>query len=300
MANDPTEPKKSEWYLTPEEASRVAKGHREMVNQPPTDPIAPATETKSAVAKMAVFDESKHSRGQPENAGQFAKKGNATTIASQIESLADDVQSGRISRSKIRKMHGEEAYKSVQDFIAKRHAEFGALPTDESDSQPQDSAEPEQETEEQPEPNDDGEAGHTIKDPSKIDEMVSQQEEKARKILASADSWFQDKLVDRHFKSRTMAKLRMLESHRIAKQHGWKVDAMSPSGSLYYSKGSRKLRISDHDVPETAERRHNKEAGGFSWASDGEQINTSGDDDLNDLFLELEIESQPTKPPTDD
>lgn len=46
MANEPTEPKKSEWYLTPEEASRVAKGHREMANQPPTDPIAPASHTE--------------------------------------------------------------------------------------------------------------------------------------------------------------------------------------------------------------------------------------------------------------
>ena len=51
MANDPTEPKKSEWYLTPEEASRVAKGHREMVNLPETKPIAPATKAESDKTK---------------------------------------------------------------------------------------------------------------------------------------------------------------------------------------------------------------------------------------------------------
>jgi hypothetical protein len=46
MANDPTEPKKSEWYLTPEEASRVAKGHREMVEIPETKPIPQAKKSE--------------------------------------------------------------------------------------------------------------------------------------------------------------------------------------------------------------------------------------------------------------
>ncbi len=47
MANDPNEPKKSEWYLTPEEASRVAKGHRETANLPETEPIASAPKASS-------------------------------------------------------------------------------------------------------------------------------------------------------------------------------------------------------------------------------------------------------------
>jgi hypothetical protein len=56
MANDPTEPKKSEWYLTPEEASRVAKGHREMANLPETEPIPPATKAESDKTKPETDD----------------------------------------------------------------------------------------------------------------------------------------------------------------------------------------------------------------------------------------------------
>lgn len=43
--NTPEKPK-SEWFLTPEEASRVAKGHAQMMNLPATDPIAPAKQSK--------------------------------------------------------------------------------------------------------------------------------------------------------------------------------------------------------------------------------------------------------------
>jgi hypothetical protein len=54
MSEQKQQPDKSEWYLTPEEASRVARGHREMMNLPPTTPIAPRTAIASGPEEKQV------------------------------------------------------------------------------------------------------------------------------------------------------------------------------------------------------------------------------------------------------
>jgi hypothetical protein len=267
MANDPTEPQKSEWYLTPEEASRVAKGHREMVELPETKPIAPEQKGDTEVKKMASFVESDHPRGQPDNAGQFAAK---------HSELADAVQTGKMSRGQVRKQHGEDAYKAVQKEIERRntlpkqyvdHEEPSeAESSDDSDLTEQESQQPES-------------TPTTIKEPEEINTAVDKMRTSAEKAIALAKTDFGRDLVDVRFVGRQEAKLRMAEAHTRAVELGWKPESMTTSGSLYYTKNGHRLRISDHDVPETAERKHASNEGGFSWATDGQQVNTSLEDD---------------------
>ena len=62
---------------------------------------------------------------------------------------------------------------------------------------------------------------------------------------------------------------------------------MSGSGSTYYKKGNRRLRVSDHEVPMTGERMHDMSHGRFSWAGQGLQI-VLPVNDLNDLDVDIE------------
>ena len=48
MAEETQNPERSNWYLTPEEANRVASGHRKMMELPLTTPIGPAIASGTA------------------------------------------------------------------------------------------------------------------------------------------------------------------------------------------------------------------------------------------------------------
>jgi len=61
------------------------------------------------------------------------------------------------------------------------------------------------------------------------------------------------------------------------KKLGFKKEKTTRSGSRYFVKINDdgrmiRVRVSDHHVPETDERSHNVENGGFSWASCGHEI----------------------------
>jgi len=56
---------------------------------------------------------------------------------------------------------------------------------------------------------------------------------------------------------------------RWLRRLGFCRDTRTASKSTYYTHGECRVRISNHDVPETDERRHNAENGGFSWVTHG-------------------------------
>ncbi len=56
---------------------------------------------------------------------------------------------------------------------------------------------------------------------------------------------------------------------------GWIVET-STHGSVYYTRGEYRLRLSNHEVPATAEREHAAANGGWSWHRCGYQIVSSG------------------------
>ena len=62
-------------------------------------------------------------------------------------------------------------------------------------------------------------------------------------------------------------RLRPLHDHLVGL--GWIVDN-STRGSVYYRKASERLRLSNHEVPLTAER----EESGWTWAKNGWQVIT--------------------------
>jgi len=52
---------------------------------------------------------------------------------------------------------------------------------------------------------------------------------------------------------------------RHLQRKGWLRDG-GDGGSMYFRRGKQVVRVSDHDVPMTAERIYNVGNGGFSWA----------------------------------
>lgn len=88
---------------------------------------------------------------------------------------------------------------------------------------------------------------------------------RAEMILAMSDASRQDKAQCR-------MDLLLPKAHERLLASGWNPEHVSGGSSFYYSKGERRLRVSDHDVPLTAEREYNAANGGFSWSSKGEKI----------------------------
>jgi len=58
------------------------------------------------------------------------------------------------------------------------------------------------------------------------------------------------------------------EAKKLLTDAGYKVER-DKGGSMYFVRGNDRVRVSDHYVPETTERLHNVEHGGFSWAGRG-------------------------------
>lgn len=56
---------------------------------------------------------------------------------------------------------------------------------------------------------------------------------------------------------------------------GWIVET-STHGSVYYTRGEHRLRLSNHEVPATSEREHAVAHGRWSWHRCGYQIISSG------------------------
>lgn len=74
------------------------------------------------------------------------------------------------------------------------------------------------------------------------------------------------------------ADMQLPETHAALLAAGWSPEYLSHGGSIYYTNGDKRLRVADHEVPETDERRHAANHGGFSWATSGNQIILPVDD----------------------
>lgn len=55
--------------------------------------------------------------------------------------------------------------------------------------------------------------------------------------------------------------------YRRLRKMGFVRETQTATGSAYYRCGSRRVRISDHEVPDTEQRQYNRANGGYSWAN---------------------------------
>jgi len=69
------------------------------------------------------------------------------------------------------------------------------------------------------------------------------------------------------------ADMRLRPLHERLVALGWIVET-STHGSVYYSRGGERLRLSNHEVPWTAERQDASDNGRWSWHRSGYQIIT--------------------------
>ena len=67
--------------------------------------------------------------------------------------------------------------------------------------------------------------------------------------------------------------------HAAMIANGWSFEYMSEGGSLYYKRDGVMARVSDHEVPETPERRHASESGQFTWSGNEKSLVLPLDDD---------------------
>jgi hypothetical protein len=88
------------------------------------------------------------------------------------------------------------------------------------------------------------------------------------------------------------ADARLLPIHRRLVSLGWAVET-STHGSVYYSRNGERLRLSNHEVPATAERDDAVANGKWSWSRCGYQITTERQTvenclkDIDDIEWEL-------------
>ncbi|MBM4023014.1 MAG: hypothetical protein FJ284_12405 [Planctomycetes bacterium] len=92
-------------------------------------------------------------------------------------------------------------------------------------------------------------------------------------LAASAAHSLQHEQLDRHdrFGFEADARLRLVHDRLVAVD--WTVETHT-RGSVYYTKGGERLRLSNHEVPGTAEREHAASSGGWTWHRHGWQITT--------------------------
>jgi hypothetical protein len=235
------------------------------------------------------WDASLHPRGQPDNKGKFVDKNDHASI---LNDLAEQIESGKLSKTAAGKKLDEMGLKALRPDIKSvlNQRERERKPGVEFDSVESQEETPETEMifDEQSEQlvEDD-----TVEDAEDVGESVIRSPQQIASLIAARAQEYQSKndLVESyrsHLGVRAASELRnkieateqAQEAHRMLLSDGWMPESMTSSGSVYYQKGSRKLRISDHEVPETNERKHNSSLGGFSWATDGEQLILPVDD----------------------
>jgi hypothetical protein len=94
-------------------------------------------------------------------------------------------------------------------------------------------------------------------------------EEMLDRLTRSAEFSLQRERLDRHDRFGYEADQRLRPLHDRLVGLGWIVET-STRGSVYYSRGGERLRLSNHEVPTTAER----EDARFTWAKHGWQVIT--------------------------
>lgn len=99
-------------------------------------------------------------------------------------------------------------------------------------------------------------------------------EEMLAKLDAAARYSLHRETLDRHDRFAFEADTRLLPIHDRLVALGWTVETHT-HGSVYYTKGKERLRLSNHEVPSTAEREHAAAGGGWTWSKHGWQIITA-------------------------
>jgi hypothetical protein len=98
-------------------------------------------------------------------------------------------------------------------------------------------------------------------------------EEMIRRLWAAASQAITNEKLTRQDRFGYEADMRLMPLHRHLVGLGWIVET-STHGSVYYTRGGERLRLSNHEVPWTAERGHAAEHGRWSWDRCGWQIIT--------------------------
>lgn len=94
-------------------------------------------------------------------------------------------------------------------------------------------------------------------------------EEMLDRLTRSAEFSLANERLDRHDRFGYEADQRLRPLHDRLVGLGWIVET-STRGSVYYSRSGERLRLSNHEVPTTAER----DAAQFTWARHGWQVIT--------------------------
>jgi hypothetical protein len=94
------------------------------------------------------------------------------------------------------------------------------------------------------------------------------------RLAAAAEFALNREALTRHdrFGYEADARLRPIHDHLTSR--GWIVET-STRGSVYYSKNGERLRLSNHEVPSTAERDDATTNGRWTWTRCGWQIITT-------------------------
>jgi len=94
------------------------------------------------------------------------------------------------------------------------------------------------------------------------------------RLVASAEFSLSNESLTRHdrFGYESDARLRPIHSHLVGL--GWTVET-STRCSVYYSKDGERLRLSNHEVPSTAEREDATANGRWTWTRCGWQVITT-------------------------
>ena len=94
------------------------------------------------------------------------------------------------------------------------------------------------------------------------------------RLLSSAEYSLGREQIDRHSRFGFEADARLRPIHDRLVALSWTVETHT-HGSVYYTKGKERLRLSNHEVPSTAEREYAAAGGGWTWSKHGWQIITA-------------------------
>ena len=62
------------------------------------------------------------------------------------------------------------------------------------------------------------------------------------------------------------------EATEVLAKKGWNIEHTSDFGSMYFTNGTSKIRVSDHYVPQTPEREFNSSQGRKGWDATAPQV----------------------------
>lgn len=108
------------------------------------------------------------------------------------------------------------------------------------------------------------------------------------RLWAEADVALRDDGLSRQDRAGYLADQRLKPLHERLAGLGWIVETHT-HGSVYYSRGGERLRLSNHEVPRTSEREDAAKHGRWSWDRCGWQVITTRSlDSLHEEIDEIE------------